>query len=59
MKIHFYSSHVLENAPRDVKKEYRSQGLDGALCGYVRKVTTNINHVTCNDCLKKILNNKK
>ncbi len=53
MKTHFYDENVLRMVPDYVKKEYRSQGRDGAACGYVRKSpTTKKEGVTCTHCLR-------
>lgn len=65
MKIHLYDYKTLQYADNLTKSEYAKQGLDGAKCGYVRKVTTDINKVTCFYCLnvlrketKKLKENK-
>lgn len=42
MKTHLYDKSVLEHALEYIKDGYKNKGIDGALCGYVRRVTANI-----------------
>jgi hypothetical protein len=54
-KIHYLDSDIISGAPKHVKGEYRKNGEDGSLCGYVRKSTTVKEwEVTCYYC-KRIL----
>ena len=53
-KMHYYDYDTLSKAPSYVKADYRKKGLDGAICGYVRKTTTEKEKVTCFYCLRKM-----
>lgn len=50
--VHYQEPSTLMAAPNNVKSDYHKQGLDGTLCGYVRKVTYSRDKVTCKVCLK-------
>ena len=53
-KLHYYDYETLDKAPAHVKADYKKQGLDGAICGYVRKTTRDKEKVTCFYCLRKM-----
>lgn len=54
MKIHYYDYKTLQYADKHAKQMYAKEGIDGAKCGYVRKVTRNKNEVTCKLCLRAL-----
>ena len=53
-KLHYYEHSILAAAPQYVKEEYRKKNEDGAICGYVRKTTTDKEKVTCFYCLNEM-----
>ena len=53
-KVHFYDVRAELNMPDEVLNEYKLKKLRGSFCGYIRKVTTEKEKVTCKICLGMI-----
>jgi hypothetical protein len=61
-RVHKYSHWMTSDPimPEHVREEYRREGLQGTLCGYVRPKTTSIAaEVTCTHCLRMMARAKQ